>query len=83
MTPSDEQEMHRLCELLGTLDASLPPSSTLREGIEKGALAIQASFIHGHREWVESMYNGLHDPNTDLSAEQRAHLVSLGIDPDA
>jgi len=83
MTPPDEQEMHRLCKLLGTLDATLPPSSPLREGLEKGALAIQASFMHGHRTWVETMYNGLHDPNTELTAEQRAHLVRLGIDPDA
>jgi hypothetical protein len=83
MTPADEREMHRLCELLGTLDATLPPSSPLREGLEKGALAIQASFIHGHRAWVEGMYNGLHDPNTELSAKQRASLVRLGIDPDA
>jgi hypothetical protein len=83
MTVSDEQEMHRLCDLLGSLDANLPPHSPLRECLEKAALAIQASFIHGHRAWVETMYNGLHDPNADLTAEQRRHLSSLGIDPDA
>ncbi len=83
MTPADEGEMHRLCKLLGTVDKTLPTSSPLREALEKAAFAIQASFIHGHRNWVESMYTALHDPNTELSAEHRAHLVSLGIDPDA
>ena len=82
MTPAEEKEMYRLSELLGTLDATLPRSSPLREGLEKGAIAIQACFIHGHIKWVEMMYDGLHNPDSELTAEQRAHLVSLGIDPD-
>jgi hypothetical protein len=81
MTPTDELEMRRLCDLLGTIDASLPEGSPLREGVVKGALSIQATFIHGRRTWVEKMYNGLDNPATKLTEEQRAHLMKLGIDP--
>ena len=83
MVPDDEKEMRRLCELLAAVEATLPPTSPLREGLEKGALAIQACFVRGHGSWVDGMYACLHGPNTELTADQRAHLARLGIEPDA
>ena len=66
--------------MLATIDASLPESSPLREGLVKAGLALSIAFIDGRREWIENTYAHLDDP---LSEEQRAHLIKLGIDPAA
>jgi hypothetical protein len=68
--------------MLTAIDTSLPDSSPLREGLKKAGLAICDAFVHGRRGWIEDTYNGLEDPLADLTPEQRAHLLSLGIDPD-
>jgi hypothetical protein len=51
----------------------------LREGLVKAGLALSVAFIDGRRGWIENAYAHLDDP---LSEAQRAHLISLGIDPD-
>ncbi len=80
MSPTDEQELHRLSALLAEVDKSLPRDSPLREGLVKAGLALSIAFIDGRRGWIENTYAHLDD---DLTEEQRAHLIRLGIDPDA
>jgi hypothetical protein len=82
MSQENDAEIYRLCELLGAIDKALPAESPLREGLQKGAIAIQTAFIHGHRKWVEDMY-GLQFLRGDLTEEQWAFLDRLGIDPEA
>jgi hypothetical protein len=80
MSPIDEQELHRVSALLEAIERSLPARSPLREGLVKAGLALSIAFIDGRRGWIENTYAHLDD---SLSAEQRAHLTRLGIDPDA
>jgi hypothetical protein len=82
MNQEDNAELYRLCGMLGVIADTLPAGSPLQEGLQKGAIAIQAAFIHGHRRWVEDMY-GLQFVQEDLSDEQRSLLNRLGINPEA
>jgi hypothetical protein len=80
MSPADEQELHRVSALLAEVDKSLPEGSPLREGLVKAGLALNIAFIDGRRRWIEDTYAHFYD---DLTDEQRAHLIHLGIGPDA
>jgi hypothetical protein len=82
MSLSDEKEMYRLCAMLGDIAETLPNSSPLSEGLKKAAFAVQVAFIHGHRTWIEDQFRNLED-SAELTEEQRAHLLKLGINPDA
>jgi hypothetical protein len=82
MNQEENSEVHRLCALLEAIDKTLPPKSPLREGLQKGAIALQTAFIHGYRRWVEDMY-ALQFLKKELTDEQQALLLRLGIDPEA
>jgi hypothetical protein len=79
MSPDDEQELRRVSELLKETGKTLPDGSPLREGLVKAGLALSIAFIDGRRGWIEAAYAQLDDELTD---EQRAHLIRLGIAPD-
>ena len=78
MSPADEQELHRVSALLAEIDRSLPDRSPVREALLKAGIALSIAFIDGRRSWIENRYVHLGD---DLTDEQRAHLIALGIDP--
>jgi hypothetical protein len=79
MSPSDEEELHRLCNLISAADRLLPESSPIREGLRKAALALQGAFAEGLRTDIEKQYAELGAP---LSKDQQEHLKRLGIDRD-
>lgn len=76
MTPQDESELRRLCELIAAADRALPKEAPEREGLQKGALALHAAFRHGLRPEIESDRAAIGLP---LSAEQQARLKQMGL----
>jgi hypothetical protein len=80
MTPEDESELHRLTNMLSEIDASLPEFSPLREALQKAGYAISYSFMDGRRSHIENIYDNV---EAELTDEEREHLRSMGIDPDA
>ena len=81
MTPADEGELHRLSNMLATLNRDLANDSPLREGLAKAGLALGFAFIDGRRAQIEHAYRQLDSSVAALTDEQRAHLAELGIDP--
>jgi hypothetical protein len=77
MTQQDKHELHRLSTMLKSIDQQLDSSSVLREALQKAGIALSLSFIGGLRAKVESDYEQLGNPLTDV---QHAHLRSLGIE---
>ena len=61
MTPEDENELHRLAQMLEALDRQLPSSSPTREALMKAGIALSFAFIHGSRAKIEGDYNYLVD----------------------
>jgi hypothetical protein len=80
MTKEDEQELHRLCDLLRRVEKSLEVGSPLREAVIKAAYGVSLAFIHGFRSRVDELF-ARH--GTELTAEEKDHLRSMGIEPDA
>ena len=80
MTTSDEKELHRLAALLETIDRSLEHSSPQREALKKAALALSLGFLRGLRSDIETQFEQLGTPLTDL---QHTRLRSMGIDPES
>lgn len=78
MSPTDEAELHRLCNVISAADQLLPESSPMREGLKKAALVLHETFAKGLRTDIEKQYAELDAP---LSEEQREHLERLGIGP--
>lgn len=78
MTPQDEIELRRLCELIAAADRALAKEAPEREGLQKGALALHAAFRHGFRPEIESDHAAIGLP---LSAEQQARLKQMGLAP--
>jgi hypothetical protein len=79
MSPSGEQELHRVATMLQTIVGTLPDLSPLREGLVKAGLALSIAFIDGRRDWIEKMYAHGGEP---LSEAQRKNLINLGVNPD-
>ena len=79
MTQADENELHRLSDMLRAIDGTLERTSPLREGLKKAGLALSLGFIHGLRPDIERHYQRL---GTPLTEKERAHVRSLGIDPE-
>lgn len=79
MTNEDEQELHRLCDMLRTVNKALPTDSPLREAVEKAGFGLSLAFIHGLRPKIEDLALGV---GRELDEEQKEYLRSLGIDPD-
>jgi hypothetical protein len=79
MTDDDENELHRLCEMLREVHNSLDADSGLREAVTKAGFGLSLAFIHGHRLKIENLALSLGRP---LSDEQRRQLQSLGINPE-
>ncbi len=80
MKEVDESELHRLCVELEQIDRRLPISDSQREAPKKAALALSMVFARNLRQALEDHYNRLGQP---LTEQQRQHLISFGIDPDA
>lgn len=78
MSPEDNDELHRLGDMLRTIDEGLLPTSVLREALQKAGLALQLGFINGLRNDIEARYEGIGAPLTET---QRQHLRSMGIEP--
>ena len=76
MTPEDEAELQRLCDLLATVARSLPLASPSREALQKAALGLQAAYLKGFRPEIESSYAGI---GASLTPEQRAFLDRIGL----
>jgi hypothetical protein len=79
VTSSDEQELRRLTSLLEHLHQQAKVDADTREALQKAALALSVSFMHGLRAEVEKLYATLGKP---LPAAAREHLRRLGIDPE-
>ena len=79
MTPTDEEELHRLSEQLRLVDSQLQSNSSAREALQKAGIALIITFLHGRRQELEEWYKNLDAPLTDV---QRAHLRRMGIDPE-
>ena len=79
MESQDEDELRRLSELLRTIDGQLDSSSTQREALQKAGLALSLAFRLDLRADVEREYGQLGRPITEA---QRAHLRSMGNEPD-
>jgi len=82
MADADDSELFRLCAELEQIGRSLPGSDPKREALKKAALALHIVFDRGFRQRLEEQYNALANPRV-LTQAERAHLISLGIDPDA
>ena len=80
MIATDERELHRLAAMLETIERTLEPASPLREALQKAGLALNLSFVSGLRADIERQFEMLGTPVTDAD---RAHLRSLGIDPES
>lgn len=80
MKPTDENELHRLNDMLHSIDRNLERASPLREALQKAGLALALGFGHGLRPSIERQYQQLGTPLTETELE---HLRSLGIDPEA
>ena len=83
MTPEDDDEMRRICAMMEAINRTLPEASPLREGLIKGALAIQLVFARGDRRRIEETFAVLQNPLSELTPKQLEKLRRLGIDPDA
>jgi hypothetical protein len=79
MSPSDDAEMNRLCELLANVDRFLPDGAPEREGLQKAGLALQLAFRRGLRAEIEQEFVSL---GLSLTDEQRARLTELGLAED-
>jgi len=80
MNDADEVELRRLCEHLEQIERDFSLSNIQREALRKAAFALHLTFFHDLRQTLEDRYSS---PAQPLSEEQRSHLRSLGIDPDA
>jgi len=74
MTNDDEQELHRLSDLLSDVDRQLEPLSPFREALARGALALHHVFIKGYRKEIENQYNTIGQP---LTAQEREDLEKI------
>ena len=79
MTSYDECELHRLTKVLESVDNKMGDDSAAHEALQKAAIALSVSFIHGLRPEVESQFQKLGQPLTD---SERVRLRNLGIEPD-
>jgi hypothetical protein len=80
VTPTDEGELHRLSEQLRLIDSQLQSNPSAREALQKAGIALIMTFLQGKRQELEEWYENLDAPLTDA---QRAHLRSMGIDPES
>ena len=78
MTSHDEHELHRLTKILESLDRKLVGDPAAHEALQKAALSLSMTFIRGLRPEMEGQFQKL---GTPLTAAERAHLGSLGIQP--
>ena len=79
MQAADDTELRRLCGLLKRIDERAAISPEERQALQKAALALHRVFIAGGRPQVEESFAMIGQP---LLESERAHLRSLGIDPD-
>jgi hypothetical protein len=61
MSPEDDKELHRLADVLETIDHQIGPESPLREALVKAGLALSHTFIHDSRSKIEEDYRFLED----------------------
>jgi hypothetical protein len=76
MLSPDETELHRLCDLLASVDRLVPEAAPEREALQKAALALHLTFLKGFRGEVEQQFATLGLP---LSGEQQSRLAQLGL----
>jgi hypothetical protein len=81
MTDDDENELHRLCDMLKEVHDGLDEGSPLREAVTKAGLGLSLAFMNGQRWKMEELAAGLGRP-LDEGSRQRQELRRLGIDPD-
>ena len=74
----DEAELNRLCAHLEAIHGRCKLSDDEAAALKRAAIALSVAFLNGLRDEVDRMAT-----DGSLSAEQREHLRSLGIDPDA
>jgi hypothetical protein len=79
MKAADKTELNRSCGLLKCIDERTSTASDEREALRKAALALDRVFIAGGRLDIEESFAMIDQP---LLESERAHLRSLGIDPD-
>jgi hypothetical protein len=79
VTHADEQELLRLTNVFESLHDRLDDDPSGKEALQKGALALSVSFIHGLRPEVERLYATLGKP---LPEAAREHLRQLDLDQD-
>jgi hypothetical protein len=77
LTHSDEQELLRLTSILESIYEGLEDDPARKEALQKAALALSVSFIHGLRSEVERLYGTRGKP---LPEAERARLRELGLD---
>jgi hypothetical protein len=80
MDDADEIELKRLCAHLKQMERDFPLSDLQREALRKAAFALHHVFIHDLRQTLEDRSSA---PPRSLNEQERSHLRSIGIDPDA
>jgi hypothetical protein len=80
MDDADEAELGRLCGHLEQIERTFPLSDLQREALRKAGFALHHVFIDDLRRTLEDQYS---TPARPLNEQERSHLRSLGIDPDA
>jgi hypothetical protein len=78
MSESDDIELRRLCQALERLDKLTESGSLEREALRKAGFALHLIFFDERRKEIERLYE-----NPPLTEEQRARMISYGINPDA
>jgi hypothetical protein len=76
MTKSDEEEAHRLCDVLRSLHHQASGDALKSEALKKAGLAVSLGFMRGLRPEIESFYRKLGAP---LSEEESAELRKMGL----
>lgn len=79
MNKKDETELRRLASLLSQIGDKTELTKEEKEALEKAALALSISFIHGYRNEIEDIYENLDD---QLTADQKQYLRSLDFKND-
>ena len=76
MTKDDENELHRLCNVLRTLHEKAGGDARATEALRKAGVALSVGFARGLRSEIEQLYAKLDSP---LTVDERTHLARMNL----
>ncbi len=76
MTDDENQELDRLCALLGRIAEKITDPAEI-EALKKAAVALHVAYFHGHTADIEDQFSAIGRP---LSNSEESHLRSMGIE---